>query len=344
MADRTAHPNLYAMQSFEHTPSEARDLLSKRIRDLGLRVEGTPLERYVAQLHAELLQQGLQAFRPGVYLSDEWACPDREPVIGVPFYLADPRLQEIERSRNDLEDEREILMYLRHEAGHAFNYAYCLYDSKEWLELFGPFDRPYDDRYTPVPFSRRFVRHIAGWYAQKHPDEDFAETFAVWLTPGSDWARRYKGWPALKKLQYVDRLAKELSSTPPRKPPERAFRELPVEEMSSTLEQFYKENDAEEAAELVPDGELEDIFVRKGDELASAFLQRHRKAITDKVTYWTGVRRPLVKKLVETIGKRARELELFVDKKKCDATLIEVVVFTTTLAMNYLTRGRFEER
>ena len=102
------------------------------------------------------------------------------------------------------------MMYLRHEAGHAFNYAYELYKTPEWRDLFGPFRRPYRDDYRPVPFSRRFVRHIAGWYAQKHPDEDFAETFAVWLTPRSQWRRkRYKGWGAMAKLRYVDRMARK---------------------------------------------------------------------------------------------------------------------------------------
>jgi hypothetical protein len=337
------------MQSFEHTPPEARTLLSRPIRELGLRVEGSTLERYVQQLYAELEGRGLSRFRPGVYLSDEWACPDREPVIGVPFYLADPKLQALERAVNDLEDEREILMYLRHEAGHAFNYAYMLYESKEWLDLFGPFDRPYLDDYTPVPFSRKYVRHIAGWYAQKHPDEDFAETFAVWLTPDSDWRRRYAGWPALKKLQYVERIARELATLPPRKAPEVAVRELPVEEMGATLEQFYKEHEQDEGAalsDLLPDAELEDIFVRKGEDLrpASAFLLEHRKTIVDKITYWTGVRRSLVRKLVEIVGKRARELELSVERKRETQVLIEVVAFATTLAMNYLTRGRFAER
>src|SRR5438045_1818341 len=80
---------LTSMQSFEHTPLEARELLSRRISELGLRVEGSPLEKFVHQLYAELEARGLKKFRPGVYLSDEWACPDREPVIGMPFYLAD---------------------------------------------------------------------------------------------------------------------------------------------------------------------------------------------------------------------------------------------------------------
>jgi hypothetical protein len=336
------------MQSFEQTPPEARELLSRRIRDLGLRLEGSMLEKYVQQLYAELAAKGLERFRPAVYLSDEWACPDKEPIIGAPFYLADPKIAALERAVNDLEDEREILMYLRHEAGHAFNYAYLLYETKEWLDLFGPFDRPYVDDYKPIPFSRKYVRHIAGWYAQKHPDEDFAESFAVWLTPDSDWQRRYAGWPALRKLQYVDRSARELSATPPRKALEVAMRELPVEEMGSTIEQFYREHERDEAVPQpeVPDGELEDIFVRKGEDLrpASAFMVEHRKAIVDKITYWTGVRRSVIRKLVETIGRRARELELSVERKREAQTLIEIVAFATTLAMNYLTRGGFTER
>src|ERR1041384_8125836 len=295
---------------FEHTPPEARDLLTRPIRSLGLRVEGTPLEKFVQQLYSELAARGLNKFRPGVYLSDEWACPDREPVIGAPFYLADPKLQALERAVNDLEDEREILMYLRHEAGHAFNYAYMLYETKEWHELFGPFDRPYEEKYTPVPFSRKYVRHIAGWYAQKHPDEDFAETFAVWLTPDLDWKKRYARWPALKKLQYVERVARDARELPPKKSPEVAVRELPVEEMADTVEQFYRQHAAEEAAtlaDLLPDAELEDIFVRKpaAPELrpASAFLTEHRKVIVDKIAYWTGLRRPMLQMLVEGIGK-----------------------------------------
>src|SRR5207237_8001780 len=195
-------PIFARMQSFEHTPPEARELLSRPIRDLGLRLGGSMLERYVQQLYGELAAKGLTLFRPALYLSDEWACPDREPIIGVPFYLADPKISELERAVNDLEDEREILMYLRHEAGHAFNYAYLLYETKEWLDLFGPFDRPYAEDYRPLPFSRKYVRHIAGWYAQKHPDEYFAESFAVWLTPDPAWMRRHPLVPAFGHLPF----------------------------------------------------------------------------------------------------------------------------------------------
>src|SRR6059058_2038595 len=244
---------------FEKTPADVRDVLTKPIRDLNLKIEGSSVERYVQQLYRELDRKGLKKFRPKVYLSDEWGCPSEEPVIGIPFYLADPKLQKLEREMNDLEDEREIMMYLRHEAGHAFNYAYRLFATPEWRTRFGPFNRRYRDHYRPVPFSRKYVRHIAGWYAQKHPDEDFAESFAVWLTPDSDWKRRYARWPALRKLQYVDRVARELADSPPRKALEVAARELPVEEMASTVEQFYREHERDDTALLddVPDAELE---------------------------------------------------------------------------------------
>src|SRR5581483_8304551 len=205
------------MHSFETAPAEVQEILQRPICELGLKLEGSRLEKPVQQLYHELERKGLEKFHPLIYLSDEWGCPSGEPVIGVPFYLADPRLSELERQINDLEDDREIMMYLRHEAGHAFNYAYKLHRTPEWRELFGSFRRPYREQYKPVAFSRRYVRHMAGWYAQKHPDEDFAETFAVWMTPGAKWREKYKHWPALQKLEYVDRIGHEVAQQDPLK-------------------------------------------------------------------------------------------------------------------------------
>jgi len=154
------------MRAFEMAPPDVREILAKPIKELGLKLEGSPLERYVHKLYRELDRKGMKRFRPRCYLTDEWGCPSGQPVIGIPFYLANPRLSELEKEMNDLEDAREIMMYLRHEAGHAFNYAYELYKRADWRALFGPFRRPYRDDYRPVPFTRRFVRHIAGWYAR----------------------------------------------------------------------------------------------------------------------------------------------------------------------------------
>ncbi len=115
------------MQETNRSGSASEEILGKPIRDLGLKIEGSPLERFVQQLYRELESKKLVKFRPACYLSDEWSCPSGEPVIGIPFYLADTGLSLLEKERNDLEDSREIMMYLRHEAGHASNYAYRLH-------------------------------------------------------------------------------------------------------------------------------------------------------------------------------------------------------------------------
>ncbi len=336
------------VHSFEHAPAEARSLLKAKIKDLGLHIQGSMLEKYIAELYRELSARSLKRFHPPCYLSDEWACPDRGPIIGIPFYLADPKLTALEQAVNDVEDEREIMMYLRHEAGHAFNYAYELYATREWRELFGPFDRPYLDDYVPVPFSRGFVRHIAGWYAQKHPDEDFAETFAVWLTPRLDWRRHYEGWGALAKLEYVDRISKAIGDRDPVRLIGKA--ELPVEEMEATVEEFYREHSLDETAavaDLQLDLDLEDLFepaTAQASRPAADFLAENRKQIVDKIAYWTGVRRTLVDRLIESMERRAREMGVAVERTREQAHLVEVVAYATTLAMNYLTRGRFVEK
>ena len=176
-------------------------LLSRRISELGLTMRGSRVERLVEQLYAELDAKGV-AFRPTVYLSDQWGCPDGVPLIGVPFYLVDDRLERIEAEMTSgVENDVEAMRYMRHECGHAINYAFKLYERPEWRSTFGPFTRPYRERYRADPFSREFVRHILGWYAQKHPDEDFSETFAVWLTPGFDWRAEYAGLAGARKAR-----------------------------------------------------------------------------------------------------------------------------------------------
>jgi hypothetical protein len=321
-----------------------QDLLNKPIRDLGLKIEGSPLERSVQQMYRELESKGLRKFRPAVYLTDEWGCPSGEPVIGIPFYLADHSLAQMEREANDLEDTREVMMYLRHEAGHAFNYAYRLHRTPEWKQLFGPFRRPYHDNYRPVPFSRNYVRHLAGWYAQKHPDEDFAETFAVWLTPRSSWRKRYRGWGAMAKLRYMNRIAKELGHVEPFR--RRGQTDITVDEMETTVAEFYQRNGEEiPLGDLALDTDLRDIFDvskrRKSAQPAQQFVHEHRKAIVDKVAYWTGAQRPLIKKLVESIEKRVGELRLSADSRHEAEHLIRLTVYSTALAMNYVTRGKF---
>ena len=334
------------VSDFEKAPPDVQEILSKPIREMGLKLEGSPLERFVQQLYKELDRKGVRKFRPQCYLSDEWGCPDQQPVIGIPFYLADPKLARLEREMNDLEDSRQIMMYLRHEAGHAFNYAYQLFKTQEWRDLFGPFRRPYRDLYRPVPFSRQFVRHIEGWYAQKHPDEDFAETFAVWLTTGSRWRQRYKGWGAMKKLRYMERVAHQFGEVDPFV--KQGMTDITVDEMEVTVRDFY-ENAVEQhlsTEELTLDTDLTDIFNvsrkrKTGVRPATEFLRENRRAIVEKVTYWTGVQRPMVRKLLDAVEDRAAKLDLKVDIACERQHLTELVTYVTALAMNYISRGKF---
>jgi hypothetical protein len=336
------------MSDFEATSASLRPLLSQRISQLGLKLEGSPVERYVQILYRELEHKGLKHFRPRCYLTDEWGCPSGEPIIGIPFYLADPHLAQLEKEIDDLEDERQIRMYFRHEAGHAFNYAYRLHETPEWRELFGPFNRPYRDRYRPVPFDRNFVRHIEGWYAQKHPDEDFAETFAVWLTPQSRWRTRYRDWPALRKLKYVDRVARAVRGTEP--PVRLASTDITVEEMHMTVEEFFRANHAEvPPVDVALDNDLPDFFIRRGRRRrgirpAGEMVRDYRMMLIGKVEYWTGVRRNVVRALVDSIARAAERLQLYVDTRRECAVLLELTAYTTTLAMNYLTRRSFVPR
>ena len=137
--------------------------------------------------------------------------------IEIPFWFQDETLTAIEdeMAYDGVEDESEIKMGLRHEFGHALNYAYKLYLDAEWRKLFGNFNKKYSDYYRFNPWSKRHVKHLPDYYAQKHPDEDWAETFAVWLTPGNNWRRIYAKTPALQKLLYVDKKISEIAGKEP---------------------------------------------------------------------------------------------------------------------------------
>src|SRR5262245_28134864 len=179
-----------------------KELLALRLCDLGVAIEGSALETHTQELTHELKERGLR-FRPYFWLSDDWYTPDGVPGIALPFYMTHPRLMRLEETQM-LEVEggtpEWCMRILRHEAGPAIENAYRLRRLRRRIELFGRSSQKYPASYAPRPYSKSFVQHLEAWYAQSHPDEDFAETFAVWLTPDAEWPKRYAGWPALKKL------------------------------------------------------------------------------------------------------------------------------------------------
>jgi hypothetical protein len=215
-------------------------LLSLRFCDLQLRMRGTEVAAGIERLYGELEQRGIR-FRPHCWFSQEWFSPDGIPGIAIPFYLGHRRLIAIERRfMREVEggNRNWLMRILRHEAGHAIDSAYRLRRRKSWRDVFGPASLPYPDTYKPRPGSRRFVQHLGSWYAQAHPTEDFAETFAVWLKPHSAWRREYLGWPAYAKLQYIDGLAQEIGRTRPEVTERGTVEE--VTQDTRTLRQHYE--------------------------------------------------------------------------------------------------------
>src|SRR5712671_607014 len=210
-------------------------LLDLRFCDLSLRITGTPLEQRIRKLYRELAERKLR-FRPHIWLSEEWFSPDGNPGFAIPFYLAHPRLMILERAQMlEVEGatESECMRILRHEAGHAIDNAYRLHSRRGWADYFGSYRIRYPKSYQPRPHSRNYVLNLDAWYAQAHPAEDFAETFAVWLQPRSNWRRRYRHWPAVRKLEYIDEVLKEIAGTRPKNRVRRKVETLP--EIRTTL-------------------------------------------------------------------------------------------------------------
>jgi len=316
-------------------------LLDLRICDLPLQVEGTWLEDRVAQLHRELKSRDI-LFQPRCYLADEWLTPEDEPEIGIPFYLAHPRLIALEQKMM-LEAEGSThdwcMKLLRHEAGHAMSYAYGLHKRRSWQKVFGRSTQAYEDTYRFRPYSRSFVRHLDYYYAQYHPDEDWCETFAVWLTPGLDWQKQYRGWKALDKLQFVDRLMQSIAGTRPAK--EAGRQHWKAANIRSTLRRFYaRRHDAE--AENLPafhDTNLRRMFLEgsaSGEHRrpVARLLQTHRKALLITVSSWTGEKRFMVNGVYKAIHQRAKALGLVTEDPE-PAAMLQLATYLTTLMMNY---------
>lgn len=324
-------------------PDEA--LLDLRLCDLPLTVEGSWLEGRIATLYEELDARGL-TFRPHFWISSEWFTPDGVPGIAIPFYLAHPRLMKLENAQMlEIEGgETEWCMkILRHEAGHAFDNAYDLRKRRTRLRLFGSPKQDYPDFYLPKPYSKSFVLHLDSWYAQSHPDEDFAETFAVWLSPTGDWRNRYQDWPALKKLEYVDRLMHEIAGQPPVTKSRRQME--PLHSLRRTLRAHYAHKRKHYGVEYpnFTDRDLRKLFsddpAFARNKSAAPFIQRIRRDVRRVVAEWTGAYQYTIDQVIEDMITRCRELKLRL-KYPEDRTQLDFTIVLTVQTMNYLHSGR----
>ncbi|HVO02656.1 MAG TPA: putative zinc-binding metallopeptidase [Candidatus Cybelea sp.] len=322
------------------------ELLKLRIKDLGVQLEGTWLEECVDELHAELGRRGIR-IRPHAWLSDEWFSSEATPGIAVPFYLAHPRLMRLERKKIiDVEggSKAECMRILRHEAGHVMQHAYQLQRRRQWQKLFGRSSTPYPKHYRPNPASRNYVQHLRLWYAQAHPDEDFAETFAVWMTPRAKWRRRYEGWHALKKLEYMDELMEEVGDTKPLLTGRSVIE--PSNRNRQTLAAYYAEKQKRYVTEppTVYDRDLKRIFSddpkHRRAPTAAAFLRHHGPEIRRLVAKWTGQYQLTLDALLDDMIARSRELKLRASGSERKIVVEFTVLLTAKTVHSLYSRSR----
>lgn len=291
------------------------ELLELRFSELGLAIPGTPLADDIAELYDSLARRGI-GFRPHAWLSTEWFSPDGIPGIAVPFFAAHPRLARLERRmKGEAEGgnrhwRRRIL---RHEAGHALDTAYGVRRRAGWRAVFGRASKPYPRDYSVRPASRRYVQHLGHWYAQSHPTEDFAETFAVWLQPKARWRREYAGWPALKKLEYVDELMTEIGTQRPRKTDRSVV--APLRGNRRKLREHYRRAVmAEDLSERRYDPWLHRTFVPRAVDPRAAPASRYLRELAPELKRTlarrTGAGAYLCNHVISTLRRRARELDL----------------------------------
>ena len=294
-----------------------QELLQLRICDLRLDLRRSPLQRYVRRLYSELDGRGIR-FRPHVWLSEEWFSPDGVPGIAVPFYLAHPRLMRLERKMTrEVEGSNVnwLMRILRHEAGHAIDSAYRLRRRAHWRALFGPASEPYRSGYRARPASRHHVQHLGDWYAQSHPTEDFAETFAVWLAPRSGWQRRYASWPALRKLRFVQQVAGEFGA---HRPPVRCRDRIePLDLNQRTLAQYYRSKLARARTRrgMLADRLLQRLFTPDAGArglTAATLLRSNKPQLLASLIRASGVDRYAAYQVLRTTIDRAERLQLFV--------------------------------
>ena len=300
------------------TRLDDEQLLDKRFCDLHLRLRGTAVHNRIARLYRELAARGI-AFRPHAWLAEDWFSPDGVPGFAVPFYLAHPRLTRLERKMTGVAEGSNAnwqMRILRHEAGHAFDSAYRLRRRARWRALFGHASRRYAQQYRARPASHHHVQHLGEWYAQAHPTEDFAETFAVWLQPKSAWRRRYATWPAKRKLEYVAQLAAEIG----RQRPAVAGRDRveALEDNARTLREHYRRKRRAERRRhrALADSLLRKVFssqqaARAGAPPAATLLRGLKVSVRTTLEQRAGVDRYGAQQLLRLAIERCERLQLY---------------------------------
>jgi hypothetical protein len=333
------------------TPREYRwetlddsDLQTLKLSSLRLHLRDSLVWPEVERLYADLDRRRLR-FRPHCWLSSEWFSPDGVPGIAIPFFVAHPRLRQLERQMmGEVEggNSQWRLRILRHEAGHAIDTAYGLRRRADWRALFGYASEPYPDTYAVRPASRRYVQHLDYWYAQSHPTEDFAETFAVWLQPRARWRRHYAGWPALKKLEYVDALMAEIAEQAPRVRSRKTV--APLTDLRQTLSEHYRrKHQGSTLSDRRYDDWLIRVFARRKGRTrytsAGRFIREMSPKLRLSLLTNEAISTYFADHVIKRIWQRAHDLDLVLRVSRRES-LRRVLALHERVAIDMLRRNR----
>jgi hypothetical protein len=339
------------------------ELLTTTLDCLDLPLEKSPILYPALQtVKADMERMRLKKIKPFFYLSTGYGTIEGTTNICLGFYDYDERLRALNKEfRGWGYTYDEVVATIRHEVGHAFAYAYKLYRLPEFREVFnvqGNYFRTYPmtDQYIRYvnPWSRDFVNPSGDHYAQKHPDDDFAETFMVWLTPRLNWRKKWRNYPgALRKLEYVDQVVREHRNQEP------LIENVPYEyeglaDYKMTLAQFWKGRPTyyrQHATGFVdPDVKyifrqrpklLNDKKLQRGYIHADNFLRKNQRVIVNRVSQWVGVEPYVVNDLILKCRQRADELDLWLKQSEQEKKLVEFTTYISTRCAYYYVWGTY---
>ncbi|HZW39187.1 MAG: putative zinc-binding metallopeptidase [Syntrophothermus sp.] len=314
----------------------AEELLNLKLKNLRLSIKGSNMEKRISRLYYELEKKGL-FFKPHIWISEEWFTPDDIAGFAIPFYLFHPVLLKLEKEQvfeAEGAELSECLKIMRHETGHAISHAYQLYKLKEWKKIFGDYREPYPLWYTPEIKSKDYVTHLNAWYAQAHPLEDFAETFAVWLNPKSNWKKQYENWPAFEKLNYLDALMNDIKDREPIIKTKEEYAQL--SKSKRTIGDYYKRKKKFYTVKWAQsfDEELKKIFTiteNKNSLSAERFLKSVRKNIRKNISEVLDIPQYTIDQLIRELIIRSIKLNLQLKLKKEEAFEKLIIIITAQL-------------
>ncbi len=346
-------------------PTEKLELLLTPLNRLPITIEDSFFGEALRVVRADLKRARIKYLEPQYYLSTGYGTVAGTTTIALGFYDCNDVLQEINHELRGFRYTRdEIINIIRHEVGHAFAYGYKLYRRKDFRQVFkvkGNYFNTYPltDRYVERanPWSRDFVNPGGDYYAQKHPDDDFAETFMVWLMPRYNWRRAYRRYPgALRKLEFVDKLVSEVRRTEPLIDQSPNLYE-PLDDFRETLARFYRLRTTRayrKRATGYIDPDLIDMFWRPAPTRgkrkreqdyvhADNFIRKHKRDIAAQVSRWSEVDPRVVQDFLDKCRARAHALDLWVRKETREKKVIEFTSYVSYRCGLYASNERYLE-